>query len=493
MQTESSLRQPLISVVVLLLLAFGIWAAYSVFKPAPKVPVIVYLVDTLRADHLGIYGYDRATSPTIDALARDSVVFENAYATAPWTLPSVASLFTSTFPCEHRVLTARTRLNKSFPTLAAILADQGYLTASIFNNIWVGPDFGLAQGFVITTERGRFVNNRAVDTAPVIDVAGDMPLFLYIHTLEPHDTHWISPEGPLSIDAYFEPMEYVDLDRRMHLKAVKDEFVDIIVNWNTHQPADRSSKTLRQTELMRLLEDDSENMIHLYDASVRIADDYLAYFVELLKAKDIWDNAIVVFLSDHGEEIGEHGGWFHGQSVYEELMRIPLIVHFPEGQYAGRRVTEPVSIVDVMPTILDYLDLSEFCPNCRGESLLDLLERDNPGARASQRAVLMFRADDVNYYGSHEKKRGRYNVALRSQNWKVILNLDPQSLELFNLVEDPGETADVGATETEIATDLGNLAAKSMDDCSSQAEHAPEATQLDQDTRDRLRGLGYIN
>ena len=184
----------------------GLSLAAGCGGPAPadvRVPIILYLVDTLRADRLGLYGYaERSTSPNLDALVDESVVFDAAYAPAPWTLPSVASIVTSTFSCEHGLVDGRTKLSESIKTLAELLGTVGYDTGAYYSSAWAGPGWGLDRGYAVSENReyqrlGEFLSNIdwPKDTAAFLDRVGQQPFFLYIHTIAPHDPWSAPPEA----------------------------------------------------------------------------------------------------------------------------------------------------------------------------------------------------------------------------------------------------------------------------------------------------------
>jgi arylsulfatase A-like enzyme len=485
--TRPAIRRYLFWFGLSIWIVFGIWISREWITPREKVPVIVYLVDTLRADRMSIYGYDRRTSPNIEALARESVVFENAYAAAPWTLPSIASLFTSKFSCEHGVISYLTGLNPNLATFATILRDEGYITASMYGNAWAGPDWGLDNGFQMKVAHQPYDNDRIPDAIAAIDVAGEQPFFLYVHTMETHDTDWIAESGPINIQKYLGEFGHVSVEQRAQWKATRELFTNY--NWS-----DWDKNQEEQIKLMNLLEANTNTFDVLYDTSVLIADDNFGRFVEMLKEKGIWDRAITIFLSDHGEEIGDHDNWFHGQTVYEELSRVPLMIHFPDDEHGGERFSGPVSIIDVLPTVLDYHGIEKSCAGCRGSSLWGLLENRKSDP---DRIVQIYRNDLNERFHPHAVIRGNKNVGLRKQNWKGILNLDQieqtWSMELYDLMVDPGEKSNIASTETEVAAYFRKYALNQLNSCQSSIEHKPTPAEPDETTRERLKALGYAN
>jgi arylsulfatase A-like enzyme len=451
------------------------------------VPIVVYLVDTLRADRLGVYGYSAAKAPQIDALAADSVVFEQAYAPAPWTLPSVASLFTSTFICEHRIIKDDGKLSDSLETLAEKLQRSGYRTGGFYRNPWIGSPTGLNRGFDVYG----YIPPEDQDQVPqairgFLHRAGDKPPFLYLHTMEPHDTHktpWRFIDDLGTVGA-FQKEDYKNLILR-YTRLTQ-------VDWKNDVPIGTTDNTAEIDEVTASLGDMLESIDLLYDASVRWADANLAEAITALKISGVWDDAIFIFLSDHGEEMGEHGGWFHGQSIYEELAHVPLIIHFPGGEYGGQRISRPVSLVDIVPTILDFAGRSGLCDSCRGNSLLPLLNGDDdPGDLTVP--VPAMRLNHGFYYRPFKEHRGDQNVVIRREQWKGIWNAELETLELYDLVADPGELSDLNAGNPELVQDMSEYARGWLENCQVNAVEPEQADEMDEETRERLRALGYLD
>jgi arylsulfatase A-like enzyme len=462
------------------------------------VPVIIYLVDTLRADRLGLYGHDQhVTSPRIDALAAESVVFDRAYAPGPWTLPSVTSLVTSTFACEHQMLeTMKTQAERrtavgpgpALKTLAEQLHSINFLTGGFYANSVIGKSSGLHRGYDEYVLRKSFVTRdaRLRDIQAFLDRAGRTPFFLYIHTMEPH--------GITNTPARFiRRIGNIDLNIR---RPVGNSI--LVYNglrhadWKLGNPLGTTDNTPEQQQIFTYLEGLRESIKILYDAAVLRADTNLGDLVQVLRDKGLWDKAIFIFLSDHGEELGEHGGWFHGQSVYEELMRVPLIIHFPDGEFAGQRIDEPVSLVDIMPTIFDYLRRPELCDGCRGTSLLPLLREPSDSGKAG-RSIPALRINTVNYYRPWKESRGDINVIVRQDRWKGIWNDELRNLELYDLEQDPGERSNVSAEEPEVGKVFSDRARAWLKDCWAQAKQPEELGEIDEESQERLRALGYFN
>ncbi|MEP0845297.1 MAG: sulfatase [Phycisphaerae bacterium] len=452
--------------------------------PAGSKPnIVMFLVDTLRADRLGAYGYTaRRTSPHIDALAAESVLFEQASSAAPWTLPSVASLFTSTYPCEHQLLARRQRLNKSFVTLAQQLRREGYLTISMFANAFVGSQFGLARGFEIVRPSQR---NNATRVGGVLSARPEHAFFLYVHNMEPHDPHHYAPRE-------LEGFRTVDKASRARLKRLFDEYKRAGEHdYRNRQPLGTTDVTAEQDAQLQAFMQERETWSELYDACVFAADRRVGTVIDLLKQRGLWDNTIFILLSDHGEELGDHGGWLHDQSVYQELLHVPLIIRFPHGENAGRRVREPVSLVDVMPTLLSYLGVAEPPQGMRGRDL-GALVRGEPAAPGESLLIAGMRHNTTRYYRPWAEQRGDVNIAVRGGWWKGIWNVGPDRFELYDLGTDAGERNDVASANAALVATMRTFARGWYETCRSERRETETIEQLDEQTLRNLRALGYV-
>lgn len=451
----------------------------------PRPPnVVIFLIDTLRADRLGAYGYGKPTSPHIDELARTSVVFENAYAPAPWTLPSVVSLFTSTFPCEHGVLADGQRARTDHATLAQRLKTRGYTTASFHANPYAGKASGMDAGF----DRADLV---PVVDGPLVDewldTLDEEPFFLYIHNLEPHDPYR-APRRLIDRFGRVPEETCVEIGGRL-LSYRKLTRVDFAAG----HALGTTDNTQDQITAMDRIAEYAAELNTLYDAAVRDADEKVGRVIAVLKRRNQWENTLFLLLSDHGEEFGDHGRWQHDQSVYEELVRVPLIVHRPGPQEGPTRVAGVASLVDVMPTILDLVGAEDACADCAGTSLRGhwTVESDRGGPRL---AIPTMRWNTKKYFRPHKETRGDLNVVVRLGEWKAIFNAEPRTLELYDLGEDAGERRDLAADHPALVEMMQLEAREWIDACRTRAEGraVPIEGYLDERQRERLRTLGYM-
>jgi arylsulfatase A-like enzyme len=374
------------------------WGAPAVTGPDEGAPLIIlYVVDTLRADHTGPYGYPRDTTPALDELARDGVVFEQMVAQSSWTKPSMASVMTSLLPAHHEAVRRLEYLSPDHATLAEELQQSGWSTGAVLANaVLYAARAGFDQGFeYFAGLHGRKVRrSRQVPAAAVVDAALDWletrrgePTFLWVHTMDPHFPY--DPPSPF--------------DRRFASDPVPEERV----------PPGLSPAKAREWR----------GWIDQYDGEIAYGDQELGRFLGELETRGLYDRALILFLSDHGEEFLDHGGLRHGFTLFEEVVRVPLLVKLPGGGHAGRRVARQVQTIDVMPTILRAAGAA--APGAAaGRALQDVLDGDAPPVPAFIET-------------QHWEATA---LGVRTETEKYIRHFGPEDQELlFDLVRDPGE------------------------------------------------------
>ncbi|MEO5763028.1 MAG: sulfatase, partial [Vicinamibacteria bacterium] len=363
-----------------------------------KKGVIFISVDTLRRDHVGAYGYAKPTTPTLDALAKAGVLADDAVSVSSWTLPSHLSMMTSVLPGTHGGTDMKRAFNHSVPTVAELLRAQGVATHAVTSHLYVSKIYGVDAGFdSMNFRQDRLASNVANHAMDLIDRFGDRPFFIFLHFYDPH-WHYAPPAETLKI---FEPIPYLG---------------KMTGNLNDFQK-------LRADQVKPA---DLDHLRALYDGEIRYTDNEIARLMTHLKERDALRNTLMVVTSDHGEEFLEHGSWEHQKTLYEEVIRIPLIVSGTG--VAARRETQPVDLLDIAPTILDFLSVKPV-PTMKGVSLL----RSVPDHRE------MYGETDNTLDGSRLSflRNG-------SQSWKAILRSDPlkkvvRSSEWFDLAKDPAE------------------------------------------------------
>lgn len=437
-------RFPLRRLAALLSLLAACGTPSSPPSPDPgRFNVLLISIDTLRADHLGCFGYDKPTSPTLDALCAESVAFTQTISQAPSTLHSHASILTSEIPHHHRASwAARTPLADGAVTLAEVLSDAGYDTAAFTGGGQMDRLFGLNQGFDIYQQPG---GQRFRDTVraalPWLDEHVDDRFFLFLHSYETH--HPYEPEPA-------------------YLEAVGDDYDGPL-------PDQISVDFLRRVNAGEESIDDADlrHIIATYDAEIRSMDDGLKALLEHLTELGVLDRTLLVFTSDHGEEFDEHGtvGW-HSHTLYDELLHVPLVVRFPRGRFAGTRIDRQVRSIDIAPTVLAAVGL-ESPPTFEGSDLGTLL-RGEP-------------LDELVAISRQDRPPSKDIEAVRTEEWKL------NEGRLFHLSEDPGELWDI--TDFEVQQRLEAALRKAVD---SGTPLETEAVVPTGKTLDELKDLGYL-
>jgi choline-sulfatase len=426
--------------------------------PAPDTRppnLIVYLVDTLRADHLGCYGYGRPVSPRIDAFARQAVRFRHTVAQSSWTRPSTCTILTGLLPRTHGVNGRRDVLSEAAVTLAERLRERGYETAGFVTNGNVARSFGLAQGF----ETYRLLPQRR-STATDVNAAAaewlatgrrkDAPFFLYLHTSEPHAPY----TPPLPFRQRFAPgAEDENLSRLGFLKRLERREV------------------AATPELRR-------NLLDLYDAEIAANDDAFGALLDLLVERGLWQETVIVFVSDHGEEFLDHGGWEHGKTLHNEMLDVPLIVRIP-GLATGRVVERQAQHADLVPTILDLLGLP-VPPGLEGHSLLSWMTgmAGEDGAEAEAFSWL--------------DEGGFRAAAVTTPAWRLIENRLPLPARLlYDRRADPAERRDL-AGESPVRAGFFGARLRAEERLRKGSLRSGEAT-VDPELRKQLEALGYLH
>lgn len=424
----------------------------------PDAPSIILIsIDTLRADHMGLYGYERDTTPQLDAFAREALVFDRAHTTYTWTPVAHMSLLTGLYPTQHRVLDIDSALAESVATLAERLRGAGYHTAGLYGNELLDPCFGFGRGFDV------YEPHLGVDAAQehltrvLAKRPADRPIFLFVHLYDVHNTPrrssgWTIYEPPPPFDRMF-----VEDARERVLE------VDTLALWFDHTP-----------ELTERLH---EGLVALYDGGVRFVDGRVGTWLDEWRASGLLDEAVVVVTSDHGEGLAQHYGDRYGGhgELFQEGLRVPLLVRLPEGvgpgPAAGRRA-DPVSLVDLVPTLLGLAGLASD-PRLPGRSLLE----PGPDER------LLF-------------AEGETLSAYIRWPWKVIESRGERDGRAFDLATDPREEHCL-RTEQGLERFL-ERAGPIRREAELEREQwyrpdAPGRAERDPEMDDRLRALGYLD
>ena len=423
-------------------------------KQDGKPNVILISLDTLRADHLGIAGYERDTTPNLDEIAKEGLWFDTVVAQAPWTRPSHYSILTGTNPKKHGV-TQPVRVTKGnwrspFAPLAEVFRDRGYATAAFTGSGSISAQFGFDRGFDFYNETTGKEHDCMSDAARVFGQAkswvanhADRTFFLFIHTYEPHRPY---------CDKHFVEREHID-------------------------PKDRIKERIAR-----------------YDGDIRRTDMHLGQLFEVLRGAGLLEKTIVVVTSDHGEQLVDRPGalaeFAHGHTLYDELLLVPLVfAGGPVSPYAGR-ISQQVRTIDIFPTVLELAGLP-VPDRVDGASLLPLAR----GQAEEERAA---------YSGA--TTRGPKRESIRYRDWKLVRNLGPHAArgdkptgpvpELYDLTEDPGERLNVAEGRADVTTAYLDL----LDEIVSEADAAPKPPAaseadppMDPQLVEQLRSLGYVD
>lgn len=452
-------------------LAILLFAACSPQRESPSLEVtssepsaynlVLISLDTLRADHLGCYGYNRNTSPNIDRFARDSIVFENAYSTAPKTPESHMSMFTSLYPSVHRVFTIvdEPKINvlaETATTFTEVLKEEGYRTVGFHGGGFMDGKFGFDRGFDTYRMGGSVSAQKWLS-----ENAWKSKFFLFYHTYHVHDPY--TPRPPF--DTMF------DSDYRGNMVHDRAELGRLSASgW--YADFSKTFWSLVDKNDPR----DIEHLIALYDGEIREMDTELGSLLETITRYA--PNSIVIILSDHGEEFGEHNGGFLHSQMYEETLRVPLIIRHPD--YSGGRISERVSLIDLAPTILNMLSV-ENVEGFQGSALVSAMKRE-----PVEKIVF-----------SEYPLREKYSLIRVGR--KIILS--ERGLELYGLEQDPGELHNLALPpyrESSLATEIDTLRAELSDTIAANAKQSRVVNKelkqdvLTQKTIEELRALGYI-
>jgi arylsulfatase A-like enzyme len=436
---------------VVRLLGLILAVALAGCQRAPTVPARVLLIsiDTLRPDHLGTYGYTRATSPNLDAFGREGVVFDDVTSTSPWTLPAHASMFTGLYPTRHGVMDLTTTLSKDLPTLATRMAEAGFATAAVVNSRYLSPTFGLERGFqrfrYMTETRSQREPSKIITEQALAwarELSGQR-WFLFVHYYDVHSDYSALPE-------------------------YEQQFVRPYSG-----PADGTTAQLLNGRSGEVSLDatDAQHLVDLYDAGIRQTDDEIA---RLLAGFAEDPELLVIVTSDHGEEFLEHGGLLHGRTQFQELVRVPLMMRGPSVPH-GVRVSTLASLVDLMPTILATVG----APPVPGVDGVDLSPTWRGGAVPNER-YLSCEAD-------HKNAEPDSIRAVRHSGYTLHADRVRKTTTLFDLATDPREQHDVADAHPDVVADLR----AQLDRFKSAQKTTGGAVTLTPELEERLKSLGY--
>jgi arylsulfatase A-like enzyme len=412
--------------------------------------IILISIDTLRTDHIHGYGYGPPTTPVLDGLMERGTSFSQAISPSPWTLPSHLSLFTSLYPHTHGVVNDQYGLQDDIPTLPELLKRAGYKTTGYASCIYLFPGYGYDRGF------DQYLDVSRIPAPALFQKAGDWlieakpePYFLFLHFFDVH--HPYTPRD-----------EYLGMFESSYEGTVE---------------GDNEHLTSVNEGTLELSDEDLRHLIALYDAEIRQLDDSLGIFLDFIRAKGFLDNTVIVITSDHGEEFLDHGNVLHTRTLYDELLRVPLIIT-GTGIEAGAMIDQQVELIDIMPTILDLCGIR--APRgIEGSSLLALMGRE-----AGDWEQIAFAEAD---WDSIREIRDIYR-AVRTGRYKYYHNRMTNEDRLFDLLNDPGEKVNILEKEPDVAKEHRDLLMKWM----ATKRGNPKKINFIEKEGDLLRALGYL-
>jgi arylsulfatase A-like enzyme len=432
--------------------------------------VILILIDALRPDHLGHFGYRRNTSPTMDKLASEGITFSRMFANAPWTRPSTASIFTSKNTSRHGVETEETKLHESFLTLAEALQNEGIKTGAVIGNGNVNSLWGFDQGFDDYMDTRD--NWKGLPSARQVFDSGkewlkknkDHTFFLTLFVVDPH--------SPYKSPPYYEKL-YTKIDRRKILRSPKWQY-----------------KNGLKKEIVY-------NMVGLYDGAIRYCDDIIRLLVKDLKTLGIYDETTIIVTADHGEGFGEHKRFRHAYHFYEEFIRIPLIIKSPAIKEKGKCGVQMVETLDLFPTIVDIFGFT-IPESCDGISIFE----NESGRPGNDRMIF----SEYNNFGLHnqcirgknwkliyeakaEKKEFYKNI--RNRKWLPFFRLDKPKYELYSLEDDPFERKNLFYKNREKGQELLKLLNEFLAHEKFTAEQI-KRSEVDPKILKTLKSIGYF-
>ncbi len=471
-------------------------------RAIPRI-IILISIDTLRADHLGLYGYDRFTSPTIDVLGLEGTVFDQANSASPWTLPSHSTMLTGVYPRTHGASKITAQLSPARETLPHMLAEKGWETAAVVAAPWLAKDtFKVTKDFkqykYVRTDSDRrapskLITDQATEWITEAQKAG-APLFLFIHYFDVHADYTSEAEfEELFVAESFDGIAD-GTAWQLQLSNLEPEYITLCRE--NFQPdvctfgiEETRSKILSSPDFVQPVfeERDFERLRDLYDAGIRQMDTELSRLLAWLRKEGYSDDTLIILTSDHGEGFGEHGFVDHFLSAYQEVLHVPLILH-GQGIPAGQRIEAPVSHVDLVPTVLELAGLPQR-DDAEGLSLVPLIEgQDDTPYR--QRPIYGEAPGGLSW---ESVAPGQFPVrrALRRDNWKMVHDKKSGRFELYDLSVDPREENDLFDEMPAIASRLADEMRERYDGFGDEADTGSEV-ELSEEEIEQLRSLGYI-
>lgn len=473
--------------LVLLLIILNLNDIVITYANSPKSPnVILIVMDTVRQSNLSCYGYKRKTTPNIDKIAEEGIIFKNAYAIAPWTPPNHSSMFTGLYSCQHGTTRENRSLNSKFLTIAEILSNERYDTVAFTNNGSISPEFGFSQGFKDFYEMwrtpvyapfikkykkdpkdsGAFFTGKAVKEWLHKRRNSRKPFFIFINYMEAH-TPYRLPDDYKRL--------YLDKDTKLTEHHINYSYIDFLAGGYKMTPED--------FEISRAI----------YDAEIKYLDSQIGELVNFLKKENFLKNTILIITSDHGEHFGEHNLVGHQFALYNTLLRVPLIIQFPQ-KFKGKKHSERyVQLVDIFSTIIN--GTSSKYPvsiNVQGKSLFGQHNREYIFAEYYTPIIYLevFKKKYPNFDASQYDRRIR---SVQFGDNKLIWSSNGKN-ELYNITDDPGELNNIVDLESQRTERMRKVLFewfyRIKSDAISRSDYKEKIK--DEELKKHLRSLGYI-
>jgi len=425
--------------------SFGPVEDIATLKDRKDLNVVFILVDTLRADHLGSYGYERETSPVMDRLAATGIRLANNIAQSTWTKSSMASIWTGTYPVTNEVLRYQHAIPEVVTMPAELLKAAGYRTVGLYRNGWVGHEFGFGQGFE------RYLRPQTAQTVDAVERARHTPFQL------------VGNDWDLTSSA------------TQFLEQYRDEKFFLYLHYmDVHQYAYEAESALFGT-----------NFADAYDNAIHWTDRNIEAVVAKLEELGLMDNTLLVIAADHGEAFREHGSEGHAKDLYGEVVRTPVIIVLPWFLDGGLVVDDLTENVDLMPTILDMIGIDPV-DETDGASLVPLFlggPDPHPGPAYAHL--------DRNWAGGDDEQP---IVAIRTEDRKFIWKKDwtPPTIELYDVEADPGEKINIASEQEAEVQEFLEMARAYYDHAPGSWNASPDAIEIDDLKLGILKALGYV-
>ena len=450
--------------------------------------IILIVIDAARADHFSCYGYRRKTTPYIDQIAGEGVLYKNAISPAGWTLPAHASIFTGTYPSKHGAHLENTVLSDELPTLAEVLMRNGYKTCGFCTNYWITEATGLSRGFSefydFHYSKLETIFKRVPD---IIRLRGRDS---WGYTITNEVMKWIKHN---SNTPYFLFVHYGELHLPYHIPAPYNSmFLPQDIPYKRAKKVNQNVK-LFYAGLSKMSKIDFKISKDLYDGALVYLDNIIGEFYKFLKNNHLLDNTILIITSDHGESLGDHNHLDHYYVLYDTLLKVPLILRFPKLLPKGLLIDRQVQTLDIFPTILKILDIkNEDLNDIQGYPLPPLGDTFHPFTIAERfKDIKGLKESFPNVDLSHLKKfEDDRKTAIRTERYKLIYSQNGDS-ELFDIINDPKEENNIINEHNEIVEDL-LMKINTWKSSFKPAKIKGQEARFDDEIKKRLKALGYL-